>query len=49
MGGQEGIDCIYLIEDRDMWQAVVDTITDLCVLYSVRNFLPGMERRTPVS
>jgi hypothetical protein len=32
MGRQEGVDCIYRTEDRDKWQAVVDTITDLCIL-----------------
>jgi hypothetical protein len=28
----EGIDCIYLAVDTDKWQAVTDTIMDLCIL-----------------
>jgi hypothetical protein len=34
----EGMDWIYLTEDRDKWQAVVSTIINLQVSQNVENF-----------
>jgi hypothetical protein len=29
--GWEGVDWMYLIEDRDQWQALVNTVMNACV------------------
>jgi hypothetical protein len=29
--GCEGVSWIYLLQDRDLWQAVVNTVMNLCV------------------
>jgi hypothetical protein len=39
--GWSGLDWIHLTEDRDQWQAFVNTVTNLQVPYYVGNFLSG--------
>jgi len=34
----EGVDWIHLTQDRDQWQAVVNTVMDLLVPQKARNF-----------
>jgi hypothetical protein len=33
------VDCIYLAQNRDQWQAVVNTVMKLGVRYKAGNFL----------
>jgi hypothetical protein len=37
--GREYVDWIYLVQDRILWEAVVNTILKLRILYRVGNFL----------
>jgi hypothetical protein len=39
--GWEGVDCIYLAQDRDQWRAVVNTALNLRVPQKAGNFLTG--------
>lgn len=37
--GWEGMECVYLAQDRDKWQAVVSMVMNLWVVLDVGNFL----------
>jgi hypothetical protein len=37
--GWEGVELIHLVQDRDQWRALVNTIMILRVPYKVGNFL----------
>lgn len=39
--GQEGVDWIHLAHDRKKWHNIVNTVTNLCILQNIRNFLPS--------
>jgi hypothetical protein len=39
--GCKGMDWIHLVQDRDKWQAVVNTTANLLVPYHAGNFLSG--------
>jgi hypothetical protein len=39
--GSSGMDWIHLTQDRDQWQTLVNTVTNLQVPYYVGNFLSG--------
>jgi hypothetical protein len=37
--GCEGVDWIHVVQDRDQWRAVVNTVMNLRVPYKAGNFL----------
>jgi hypothetical protein len=37
--GWKGVDCIHLAQDRDQWQALVNTVKNLQFPYNSENLL----------
>jgi len=44
--GWEGVDWIFVAQDKDQWRAVVKTVMHHRVSQKVRNFLTSFSRRT---